>query len=186
MEPDYYDVLGVPESASQDEVQEAYRRLAKAYHPDRSGDDTAARFRAVQEAWEVLGRAEERRAYDARRRLVRRRRTTGRPSTAPAAPLGGSERVLHLQLRMTPAEAYTGGAVVLDLPAWQSCGHCGGRGRAGDFLCPVCRGRGGGMGQERFTLHVPPRLADGQVVELALDNLPHLLHRRLVILVRIG
>ncbi len=187
MEPNYYRVLGVPESASYDELQEAYRSLAKAYHPDRSGADTAGRFREVQEAWEVLGNAERRCAYDARRRLSRRRGYTRPSFPQPAAPSARqSETALHLQLRMSQAEAARGGAIAVDLPAWRACGACGGRAQMVGLLCPVCRGRGRALTQERFTLDVPPGLEDGQVVELPLDDLPHLLHRRLVILVRVG
>src|SRR5262249_57279357 len=66
MERKYYAVLGVPETASHEAIQEAFRRLARAYHPDVSGADTASRFREVQEAWDVLGHARQRREYDAR------------------------------------------------------------------------------------------------------------------------
>lgn len=67
---DYYQVLGVDEGASAEEIKKAYRRLARAYHPDRNPDDPEAeeRFKAVQEAYGVLSDAQKRKAYDRARR----------------------------------------------------------------------------------------------------------------------
>ena len=62
---DYYKVLGVERSASAEQVKTAYRRLARKYHPDVSKEANAeARFKEVQEAYEVLKDAEKRAAYD--------------------------------------------------------------------------------------------------------------------------
>ena len=63
---DYYDVLGVPRTASPDEVKKAYRRLAMQHHPDRNqGDKVAeAKFKELSEAYEVLSDADKRRKYD--------------------------------------------------------------------------------------------------------------------------
>src|SRR5215475_9814815 len=62
---DYYETLGVARTASADDIKKAYRRLARKYHPDVSKEkDAEAKFKQVQEAYEVLKDPEKRAAYD--------------------------------------------------------------------------------------------------------------------------
>lgn len=95
-----YEVLGVPASADEEELRRAYRRLLRETHPDTGGD--AARFHAVQLAWERIGSAQARRDYD-----------RGTPAPAAHAPYTGSAR------RSAPASAVRA----------RSYGHPGGRAR---------------------------------------------------------
>ncbi|MDO9429169.1 MAG: DnaJ domain-containing protein, partial [Methylobacterium sp.] len=61
-----YDVLGVPKGASETDIKKAYRKLAKAYHPDRNAGDAKAkdRFAEANSAYEILGDAGKRGQFD--------------------------------------------------------------------------------------------------------------------------
>lgn len=59
---DHYATLGVPKTASADEIKRAFRKLASQHHPDKGGD--TAKFQAIQSAYETLGDAAKRAAYD--------------------------------------------------------------------------------------------------------------------------
>lgn len=60
---DYYNVLGVPRTASEDEIKKAFRKLAHKYHPDKGTGDEK-KFKEINEAYQVLGNSEKRARYD--------------------------------------------------------------------------------------------------------------------------
>lgn len=96
---DYYAVLGVPASATQDEIKKKYRKLAAKHHPDKNPNDpkAAETFKEISEAYQVLGDAEKRKQYDQMRRLGAFGGFGGgagaggarRPSGGPAGAAGG-------------------------------------------------------------------------------------------------
>jgi molecular chaperone DnaJ/curved DNA-binding protein len=91
---DYYAVLGVDEGASAKEIKSAYRKLARESHPDRNPGDAAAedRFKRAQEAFDTLGDATKRAAYDRARRDPFGGRFQGQPFDGFARPPGDGGR----------------------------------------------------------------------------------------------
>lgn len=63
MAKDYYKTLGVDKSASQEEIKKAFRKMAHKYHPDKEGGDEA-KFKELNEAFQIIGNPEKRRQYD--------------------------------------------------------------------------------------------------------------------------
>ena len=63
---DYYEVLGVDKSASEDEIKRAYKKMARKYHPDLNPDNKEAeeKFKEVNEAYEVLSDSDKKARYD--------------------------------------------------------------------------------------------------------------------------
>src|SRR3981189_3008038 len=63
---DYYETLGVPKTASEDEIRSAFRKLARKYHPDVAKDKKTAeeKFKEINEAYEVLSDPDKRKKYD--------------------------------------------------------------------------------------------------------------------------
>ena len=72
---DYYKVLGINEQANDEQIKQAYRKLAKKYHPDLNPGNHEAeeKFKDVVEAYEVLGDAAKRKEYDAKRKTTENR-----------------------------------------------------------------------------------------------------------------
>ena len=174
---DYYEVLGVSRTATDQEIKSAYRRLAVKYHPDKNPNDATAeeKFKEAAEAYSVLSDAEQRRRYD-------RFGHAGVSSTAGAGAWGapgfggiedilgdlfgfgdvfgggrtGSRRTtaqrgadLRYDLEITLEEAANGMTAQLRIPRLESCQTCKGSGAAAGTQPETCQ-TCSGTGQVRY------------------------------------
>ena len=161
---DHYAVLGVPPSATAEEIKAAYRRLALATHPDRHPDDpdAEARFRAISTAYAVLSDPAQRSRHDTQR-LLPDVFTNGQQGVSLqtakdllAAVVGdvfGRQRRerrrgrdIRYTLTVELAQAVLGGEHEITFEAPGSCSTCKGEGtKPGGrpaITCPLCQGRG--------------------------------------------
>jgi molecular chaperone DnaJ len=171
---DYYEVLGVPRNASDQEIKSAYRRLALKYHPDRNSGDKEAeeRFKEAAAAYGVLGDPDKRQRYD----------TYGHAGVGAAGPGGFDPSIfadfsdilgdffgfgdafgrrrgprrgsdLRYNLEVSLEEAAFGTEAQLRIPRAETCSACSGSGAApgsAPTTCPTCRGAGQVTFQQGF------------------------------------
>ncbi|MGH9109580.1 MAG: molecular chaperone DnaJ [Acidimicrobiales bacterium] len=164
-EKDYYQVLGVPSTATDKEVTRAYRKLAKQYHPD-ANPGSEDRFKEITAAYDVLGDANRRKEYDEVRRLGPMAGGFGRPGaeTFRMEDLGdlfgglfggrggrrrsrGPQRGadVETELHLAFADAVRGVTTSVNVPEDVRCHTCNGSGAApgtSSHTCPRCNGKG--------------------------------------------
>lgn len=161
---DYYEVLGVSRDASDDEIRKAFRKLAFQYHPDRNPSaDADAKFKEINEAYEVLSDAQRRREYD---QFGHQGAPAGAPGFGGFAGFGfdeifetffgagartaGARRTqrgsdLRVDLTLTFEEAVFGSEKTVEVPRWERCSRCNGNGAepgTQPSRCPTCNGTG--------------------------------------------
>jgi molecular chaperone DnaJ len=171
---DYYEVLGLSRTATDQEIKSAYRKLALKHHPDRNPGDTAAeeKFKEAAEAYAVLADADKRAAYDRFGHAAVNQ--GGAPGFDPSVfsdfgdifgglgdifgdmfgggrgrrgPRRGND--LGYDLEIPFEESATGAEMSLKIPREETCETCRGSGAAGGAgpeTCPQCRG----LGQVRY------------------------------------
>ena len=170
---DYYEVLGVGRTASEQEIKSAYRKQALKYHPDRNeGDkDAEERFKEAAEAYSVLGDSDKRQRYDAYGHAGLGASGGFDPTVFAdfgdilgdffgfgdmfgrrrGGPRRGSD--LRYNLELTFEEAAFGTEASLQIPRAENCSVCHGTGAAPGTeptACPTCGGRGQVTFQQGF------------------------------------
>ncbi|HEY3650867.1 MAG TPA: J domain-containing protein [Streptosporangiaceae bacterium] len=115
--PDHYQLLGVARGASREQIAQAWRRRARDEHPDSrpgdAGDEVAARFRALAEAWRVLSDPGRRAAYD---RALGRGRAAAGMSAAVSVPVRQARPGGVTGLSPVPGPPLRAGPVRVDGP----------------------------------------------------------------------
>lgn len=164
---DFYEILGVPKTATRDEIQRAYRKLARTYHPDiNKSPEAEERFKEISEAYDVLSDPDQRRQYDNPRVSSGDERgyagqqwtsygtsglgdvdldelfgglfTGGGRAGGARRPLEGADQ--EAELSLTVEEAYHGGTRTITLP--------------------------GADGRRTFDVTIPAGVIDGQRIRL--------------------
>ncbi len=166
---DYYEVLGVPKNASDQQIKSAYRKLALQYHPDRNQGNQEAeeKFKEAAEAYSILADGDKRARYDRFGHAGVSSQAGGGfdPSTfagfedifggifgdffgaRPGGPERGSD--LRYDFEITFEESAKGVETSIQIPRLETCDTCTGSGAAAGTkptTCPQCQGRG----QQRF------------------------------------
>ena len=154
---DYYDTLGVPKNASDDDIKKAYRKLAMKHHPDRNQGDNSKnseeKFKEAKEAYEMLSDAQKRAAYDQYGHAGVDPNRGGGPGAEGFGGFaeafgdifgdvfggqrggqgGGGRQVyrggdLSYAMEITLEEAATGKDAQIRIPSWDDCSICQGSG----------------------------------------------------------
>ena len=175
---DYYEVLGVDKSASQDEIKRAFRKLAKKYHPDVSKEANAEeKFKEAQEAYAVLSDEAKRAQYDQYGHAAFDQMnggagfdfsgfdfsdifdglfgsgfggfsSFGRRNTNGAR--SGADKLMRISI--TFEEAVFGCKKEINIDVNEECHECHGKGGKGEKKCSTCHGKGIVMQQQRTIL----------------------------------
>src|SRR5207247_978322 len=158
---DYYQVLGVAETATTDEIKKAFRRLAKQHHPDRNPNNpqAAERFKEINEAHDVLSDADKRKKYDQLRRYG---------AFAGPGGFGGGGAAKGATVNTCPeckgrgTVSFGQGGFAVNRP----CPVCRGKGTVPSQRCPTCQGSGELRVEKRINVDIPAGVEEGARLRL--------------------
>ena len=165
-EDDYYGILGIEKSATQEEIKKAYRTLAKKYHPDRNPDESAGeKLKEINVAYDILGDPEKRANYDRYGTADAQGIDMGGFQDLFSSFFGGrggfggfgggfgrqgragppAGQTLRLTIDLTFEEAFFGTDKEIAFNRKVHCDECKGNGAAAGsspVTCSICRGQG--------------------------------------------
>ena len=197
---DYYVILKVSRSANAEDIRRAHREQVLRYHPDRSREPDPERFREVQEAYEVLRDKEKRKAYN-HRLEDHEGRSGSTPRPVHQGPISlweefgsvlpGIEEILdhirrdffgpirkveplkelNVEFILNPDESARGVNPSLDVPVYEPCPMCDGRGGAFPFPCLSCDGKGWTWGKRSISVRIPPGVRERTAIRIPLQQL---------------
>jgi len=185
---DYYEVLGVPRAATDDEIKLAYRKLAREHHPDlHQGKDKDKHHRLMQEvneAYSVLSSKENRAKYDQVGQHWKEgppppprqpdaeafsdffRQTFGGGGASAAEEIFQSEADIEATLELSLEDAVHGAERSFSLTAAGLCSACHGTGHKNGVFCQVCGGVGEVRREREVKTKIPAGLVDGSRIRL--------------------
>lgn len=185
---DYYKILEVNEKADAAAIKKAYRRLARQYHPDVSGQTGDEKFKEINEAYAVLSDPERRAEYDRLRQGYTEFQSRGQGQGFrrvahdwSSQDLGGvgsffedlfsgrvnranpaSRGVPEESVRLTLEQVASGTTIALTINEMRECVVCHGR----DATCPRCGGLGQVSEPRQYDVRIPPGIEDGDVLKV--------------------
>ncbi len=192
---DYYSILGVNKGATEKELRQAYRRLARKHHPDVNPGDKAAdaKFKEINEAYEVLSDADKRKKYDrygdkwqyadqfeAQRQGSARFDFGGnnfdlsdlvgnifRSGSSRQPGYARRPRPREYAAEVSLEEAFRGTTRLIDVGRAEICDTCNGDGRIAGAVCHVCGGDGLVERAQRLEVKIPAGVRDGSRIRVA-------------------
>ena len=180
----YYEILGIRENSSQEEIKKAYKSLAKRYHPDVSGDDSSSEdFLRIHKAYEVLSDPISRKKHDREldqsdlKLKVTQQRDVFTSSLFDwlfneqllQVGIFRSRERLRVEILLTPEEARYGGTYTLSAPVPITCPACHGLCRYTPLDCLKCSGKGTIEQHIQISHRIPTRVYDGMVEYISLE-----------------
>ena len=199
MTKDYYKILDITESSSTEEIKSAYRHLARKWHPDVAGNtpDIIARFKEINEAYEILSDSLKKADYDKARRFYSyaknsyskqetktNYKTTENPNkTSKNFSFKWEDLFSHKKERdvkpprkgediysdveISVFEAVSGTTKVINMLQTNICPKCGGRRFINGTQCSHCKGKGETSTYKRFSVKIPAGIKDKSKIRLA-------------------
>ena len=196
MAKDYYKILDIPEFSTAEEIKSAYRHLARKWHPDVAGStpDVIAKFKEINEAYEILSDKNRKADYDTARRFYSYAKSTSKNTESPKketqqtkkqgfafnwddfiskkyrepkkeTPKRGDD--IYSDVEISVFEAAGGTTKIINMLQTQICPKCGGRKFVNASKCPYCKGKGETSTYKRFNVKIPAGIKDKSKIRLA-------------------